>query len=79
MSTPQGQRVVLSVQGGGQILLPPNFQGNAINLKSLQGIKMIPIQQQSSITTLQAAKSTPSDSTSQAQKNQENVCRFFFL
>lgn len=40
------QRVVLAVQGGGQILLPPGFQGGAINLKSLQGLKVIPIQQQ---------------------------------
>lgn len=46
MSAGPGQRVVLAVQGGGQILLPPNFQGGSINLKSLQGIKMIPIQQQ---------------------------------
>lgn len=51
MSTAQGQRVVLAVQGGGQILLPPNFQGGAINLKSLQGLKMIPIQQQQSQST----------------------------
>ncbi|KAG4066801.1 hypothetical protein HA402_012868 [Bradysia odoriphaga] len=40
------QRVVLTVQGGGQIILPQNFQGGAINLKSLQGLKVIPIQQQ---------------------------------
>lgn len=38
---------MLAVQGGGQILLPPNFQGGAINLKSLQGLKMIPMQQAS--------------------------------
>lgn len=41
---------MLAVQGGGQILLPQNFQGGSINLKSLQGLKMIPIQQ----TTQQA-------------------------
>ncbi|KAJ6636672.1 hypothetical protein Bhyg_15264 [Pseudolycoriella hygida] len=46
-SSPSGQqRVVLTVQGGGQIILPQNFQGGAINLKSLQGLKVIPIQQQ---------------------------------
>lgn len=45
MNAGAGQRVVL-VQGGGQILLPPNFQGGSINLKTLQGLKMIPIQQQ---------------------------------
>lgn len=46
-SATQGQqRVVLTVQGGGQIILPQNFQGGAINLKSLQGLKVIPIQQQ---------------------------------
>lgn len=42
-----GQRVVLAVQGGGQILLPANFQGSSINLKQMQGgqsIKMIPVQ-----------------------------------
>lgn len=42
----QQQRVVLAVQGGGQILLPPGFQGGAININSLKGLKMIPIQQQ---------------------------------
>lgn len=46
MTTGPGQRVVLAVQGGSQILLPANFQGGSINLKSLQGLKMIPIQQQ---------------------------------
>lgn len=46
-AAPSGQqRVVLTVQGGGQIILPQNFQGGAINLKSLQGLKVIPIQQQ---------------------------------
>lgn len=38
--------MVLTVQGGGQIILPQNFQGGSINLKSLQGLKVIPIQQQ---------------------------------
>lgn len=37
---------MLAVQGGGQILLPQGFQGGAINLKSLQGLKVIPIQPQ---------------------------------
>lgn len=42
-----GQRVVLAVQGGSQFIsLPQNFQGGTINLKSLQGLKMIPIQTQ---------------------------------
>lgn len=39
------QRLVFAVQGGGQFLLPPGFQGGAINLKTLQGLKVIPIQQ----------------------------------
>lgn len=43
-----GQRVVL-VQGGNQFILPQNFQGGTINLKSLQGLKMIPIQQTTQI------------------------------
>lgn len=45
MGTSPGQRVVLVQGSGGQILLPSSFQGGAINLKSLQGLKMIPIQQ----------------------------------
>lgn len=46
------QRVVLASQGQGgqllaqQILLPAGFQGTAINIKSLQGVKVIPIAQQ---------------------------------
>ncbi|XP_048521535.1 nuclear factor related to kappa-B-binding protein isoform X3 [Dendroctonus ponderosae] len=45
------QRVVLASQGQGgqilaqQILLPAGFQGAAINIKSLQGVKVIPIAQ----------------------------------
>lgn len=42
-----GQRVVLAVQGGGQILLPANFQSGSINLKhaqGAQGLKMISVQ-----------------------------------
>ncbi|KAL1505551.1 hypothetical protein ABEB36_005093 [Hypothenemus hampei] len=45
------QRVVLASQGQGgqilaqQILLPAGFQGTAINIKSLQGVKVIPIAQ----------------------------------
>lgn len=39
------QRVVFAVQGGGQFILPQGFQGGAINLKSLQGLKVVPIQQ----------------------------------
>lgn len=48
----QGQRVVLTSQGQSgqlltqQILLPPGFQGGAINIKTLQGLKVIPIAQQ---------------------------------
>ncbi|XP_060532196.1 nuclear factor related to kappa-B-binding protein [Cylas formicarius] len=46
-----GQRVVLASQGQGgqivaqQILLPAGFQGTAINIKALQGVKVIPIAQ----------------------------------
>ncbi|XP_056642705.1 nuclear factor related to kappa-B-binding protein [Diorhabda sublineata] len=45
------QRVVLASQGQGgqilaqQILLPAGFQGTAINIKALQGVKVIPITQ----------------------------------
>lgn len=46
LTTSPGQRVVLAVQGGSQFILPQNFQGGTINLKSLQGLKMIPIQTQ---------------------------------
>lgn len=47
----QNQRVVLASQGQGgqlvaqQILLPPGFQGGAINIKTLQGLKVIPLAQ----------------------------------
>ncbi|XP_011176500.2 mucin-4 [Zeugodacus cucurbitae] len=34
-------RVVLAVQGGGQIFLSPNFQGNTLNLKTLQNMKVV--------------------------------------
>lgn len=49
--TGTAQRLVLATQGqGGQLvtqqILLPNIQSNAINLKSLQGLKVIPIQQQ---------------------------------
>lgn len=49
-STPP-QRLVLASQGQGgqilaqQIILPPGFQGAAINIKSLQGVKVIPLAQ----------------------------------
>lgn len=45
------QRVVLASQGQGgqivaqQLLLPASFQGTAINIKALQGLKVIPIAQ----------------------------------
>ncbi|KAK9885727.1 hypothetical protein WA026_012496 [Henosepilachna vigintioctopunctata] len=45
------QRLVLASQGQGgqivaqQILLPAGFQGTAINIKALQGVKVIPIAQ----------------------------------
>ncbi|XP_044256104.1 nuclear factor related to kappa-B-binding protein isoform X1 [Tribolium madens] len=45
------QRVVLASQGQGgqivaqQILLPAGFQGTAINIKALQGVKVIPLAQ----------------------------------
>jgi hypothetical protein len=48
----QQQRVMLATQGQGgqlvtqQILLPPGFQGGSINIKTLQGLKVIPITQQ---------------------------------
>lgn len=45
------QRVVLASSGQGgqivaqQILLPAGFQGTAINIKALQGVKVIPVAQ----------------------------------
>ncbi|XP_075145697.1 uncharacterized protein LOC142220441 [Haematobia irritans] len=56
-STPN--RLVLAVQGGGQIFLSPNFQGGSnINLKTLQNLKMVPVakdqQQQQTSTTIQS-------------------------
>lgn len=51
MQGQQNQRVVLASQGQGgqlvaqQILLPPGFQGGAINIKTLQGLKVIPLAQ----------------------------------
>lgn len=50
-TTPTTQRLVLASQGQGgqivaqQILLPAGFQGTAINIKALQGVKVIPIAQ----------------------------------
>lgn len=43
MKSPSGQqRIVLAVQGGsGQILLPQHFQGGTLNIKSLQGLKVV--------------------------------------
>ena len=55
-STPN--RVVLAVQGGGQIFLSPNFQGGNINLKSLQNMKVVSLAQQKSAITLKDASST---------------------
>lgn len=50
LATSPGQRVVLAVQGGNQFILPQNLVqgGGTINWKSLQGLKMIPIQTQQS-------------------------------
>lgn len=57
LATSPGQRVVLAVQGGNQFILPQNFQGGTINWKSLQGLKMIPIQ------THQSANQNPTNSS----------------
>lgn len=57
LATSPGQRVVLAVQGGNQFILPQNFQGGTINWKSLQGLKMIPIQ------TQQSANQNPTNSS----------------
>jgi hypothetical protein len=43
MLATQGQGGQLVTQ---QILLPPGFQGGSINIKTLQGLKVIPINQQ---------------------------------
>ena len=51
-----GQRMMLTTTGNQvgqmgqqimtqQIIVPANFQGNTLNIKTLQGLKMIPIQQ----------------------------------
>ncbi|XP_055857608.1 nuclear factor related to kappa-B-binding protein isoform X2 [Episyrphus balteatus] len=57
-------RVVLAVQGGGQIFLSPNFQGGAINLKSLQGMKVVSLAQQ---PHLQQQSSQPQQIQQQTQ------------
>lgn len=50
-ATGNTQRVVLASSGQGgqivaqQILLPAGFQGAAINIKALQGVKVIPVAQ----------------------------------
>ncbi|XP_031635653.1 nuclear factor related to kappa-B-binding protein isoform X2 [Contarinia nasturtii] len=67
LTTTPGQRVVLAVQGGSQFLLPQNFQGGTINLKSLQGLKMIPIQTQQT-TQIQSNLNPQITTTSQTIK-----------
>lgn len=58
-ATSPGQRVVLAVQGGNQFILPQNFQGGTINWKSLQGLKMIPVQTQQNANQNASNLSTP--------------------
>lgn len=49
---PQQQRMVLTTPSGQagqytqQIILPANFQGGPLNIKTLQGLKVIPMAQQ---------------------------------
>ncbi|XP_055380378.1 nuclear factor related to kappa-B-binding protein [Condylostylus longicornis] len=56
LKTTGQQRVVLAVQGGGQILLPPGFQGGSLNLKSLQGLKVVQVGQQNQQQTIQQSQ-----------------------
>jgi hypothetical protein len=46
LATPSGQPGMSNFQ---QIILPANFPGSAINFKTLQGLKVIPIAQQGMI------------------------------
>lgn len=60
-------RVVLAVQGGGQIFLSPNFQGNTLNLKTLQNMKVVSLS--SHIGTVASTSSQSEDkSTATSQK-----------
>lgn len=56
-------RVVLAVQGGGQIFLSPNFQGNTLNLKTLQNMKVVSLSSHSATT---ASNSNQSEDKSSA-------------
>ncbi|XP_065355025.1 nuclear factor related to kappa-B-binding protein [Calliphora vicina] len=57
-------RVVLAVQGGGQIFLSPNFQGGNINLKSLQNMKVVSLAQHPSAKVKDTTSSTSASASS---------------
>ncbi|XP_012161990.1 uncharacterized protein LOC101457654 [Ceratitis capitata] len=59
MKTSNVGRVVLAVQGGGQIFLSPNFQGNTLNLKSLQNMKVVSLTSRAAVNTSNQAKEKP--------------------
>ncbi|XP_054738052.1 uncharacterized protein LOC129244444 [Anastrepha obliqua] len=60
-------RVVLAVQGGGQIFLSPNFQGNTLNLKSLQNMKVVSLTPRTGATT--STQHTPDKQSTVSQQN----------
>ncbi|KAM7362929.1 uncharacterized protein ACRADG_000035 isoform 1-T2 [Cochliomyia hominivorax] len=77
-NTTTPNRVVLAVQGGGQIFLSPNFQGGNINLKSLQNMKVVSLAQHPS-AKLKDATATTSSSTATltltAQQQQQTILK----
>lgn len=49
---PSGSNTVTVLQSGGvpqQILLPAGFQGGTLNIKALQGLKVIPVAQSTQV------------------------------
>lgn len=66
MKTSNAGRVVLAVQGGGQIFLSPNFQGNTLNLKTLQNMKVVSLSSQSA-TSASTSNQSEEKSTATSQ------------
>ncbi|XP_037821372.1 nuclear factor related to kappa-B-binding protein [Lucilia sericata] len=62
-------RVVLAVQGGGQIFLSPNFQGGNINLKSLQNMKVVSLAQHPTAKLKDSSTATNTSSSSLASSS----------
>nr|XP_014097055.2 uncharacterized protein LOC106622416 isoform X1 [Bactrocera oleae]XP_014097056.2 uncharacterized protein LOC106622416 isoform X1 [Bactrocera oleae]XP_014097057.2 uncharacterized protein LOC106622416 isoform X1 [Bactrocera oleae] len=66
VKTSNAGRVVLAVQGGGQIFLSPNFQGNTLNLKTLQNMKVVSLSSQSA-TSASTSNQSEEKSTATTQ------------